>query len=80
MSFKPESIIAGFRSCGIFPWNPLIIPTASFEPASTYDNNKSQSDEHPLQWIMTRIALGTQTVAEPGCSKSSYRNRTRATS
>ncbi|CAC5359284.1 unnamed protein product [Mytilus coruscus] len=53
-AFKPENIIAGFRSCGIFPWNPLNIPSAAFAPSSAFDTNKPDTNEHPLQWVIRR--------------------------
>ncbi|CAC5425419.1 unnamed protein product [Mytilus coruscus] len=53
-AFKPENIIAGFRSCEIFPWSPLNIPSAAFAPASAFDTNKPDTNEHPLQWVIRR--------------------------
>lgn len=53
-AFKPENIISGFRSCGIFPWNPLNIPSAAFAPASAFDTNKPDTNEHPLQWVIRK--------------------------
>ncbi|CAG2186297.1 unnamed protein product [Mytilus edulis] len=54
IAFKPGNIIAGFRSCGIFPWNLLYIPSAGFAPVSAFDTNKPDTNEHPLQWVIRR--------------------------
>lgn len=54
VAFKPENIISGFRSCGIFPWNPLSVPAVAFAPSSAFDTNKPVTNEHPLQWVLRK--------------------------
>ena len=59
-----SNLIAGFRACGILPWNPLALPSTAFSPRRPFHNNGDvsssfqssfQSSDHPLSWVLHKV-------------------------
>ena len=59
------NFISGFNATGIYPWNPLKIPVSAFSPSGASETEISMSREHPLLWVMQKVASTscTSTVA-----------------
>lgn len=56
-SVTPVNIIAGFRACGIVPWNPLAVPQSAFSTSQPFDVEESvDEDRHPLLWVMKKVS------------------------
>ena len=60
----PPNIFAGFAATGIYPWNPLAIPSAAFLPSKTFLDGTipSVTKQHPLAWVMDKIAEAEATI------------------
>ena len=60
----PPNIFAGFAATGIYPWNPLAIPSAAFLPSKAFLDGTipSVTKWHPLAWVMDKIAEATITL------------------
>ena len=60
----PSNLTAGFRACGIFPWNPLAVPSYAFDRSNLFDipslPPNHQPGEHPLTWVLRRVVAGTE--------------------
>ena len=54
-SVNPANIISGFRSCGILPFNPLAIPSEAFTPSMTFENQPTESSNHPMSWVTDKL-------------------------
>ena len=53
-SFTRVNIIAGFKSTGIFDWDPLVIPVKSFSASEPLDKltQDNSTEEHPMKWVI----------------------------
>ena len=62
----PSNLTAGFRACGIFPWNPLAVPSYAFDGSNLFDIPSllpnHQPGEHPLTWVLRRVVAGTEQI------------------
>lgn len=60
-SFAALSFISGFQAAGVIPRNPLTIVKASTSPSSATEGGAPivLTEEHPLLWVMTKVADGT---------------------
>ena len=60
----PPNIFAGFAATGIYPWNPLAIPSAAFLPSKAFLDGTipSVTKQHPLAWVVDKIAEAEATI------------------
>jgi len=54
-SVNPANIISEFRSCGILPFNPLAVPSEAFNPSMTFENQHTESSNHPMSWVTDKV-------------------------
>jgi hypothetical protein len=52
---NPANIISEFRSCGILPFNPLAVPSEAFNPSVNFENQHTESSNHPMSWVTDKL-------------------------